>query len=61
MRAVKITADELALMERILDSGDLLGIEPLLEQPRAAAMKDRIHRLLRQKSPVIPRVRGMVI
>lgn len=59
-KAVKITADELALMERILNSGDLLGIEPLLEPARAAAMKHRIHRLPTQKPQIIPRVKGRV-
>lgn len=45
-KQMKITNDEAALIERGLASGDLLGIEPLLESERADEMKRRLWRLL---------------
>lgn len=53
---LRLDDDEVELVQRVLDSGDLLGIEPLLEPARAAEMKNRLQRLL-DSPQVIPRVR----
>ena len=55
---MQIADHEAALIQRVLDSGDLLGIAPLLEPERADAMTSRLRRLLDDKPRVIPKVRA---
>lgn len=55
-KQIEITDEETALIEDVQASGNLLGIEPLLEPERAAEMKCRLQRLLRPPRE-IPRVR----
>lgn len=55
-KQIEITDEETALIEDVQASGNLLGIEPLLEPERAAEMKCRLQRLL-QPPREIPRVR----
>lgn len=51
--APRLTDVELALVDRVLDSGDLLGIAPLLEPARAQRMTSRLESL-RSAPQVIP-------
>jgi hypothetical protein len=53
-KKLKLDRDEVQLVERILASGDLLGIEPLLEPERSARMTLRLEKLIDSKVPVIP-------
>jgi hypothetical protein len=55
-KKVELAGEEVQLIERVLASGDLLGIEPLLEPERAEEMKSRLQRLL-DEPQVIPKVR----
>jgi hypothetical protein len=54
-KRVRLGDDEIKLIQRVLESGDLLGIEPLLEPARAAKMTTRLEKLLAGKPPVVPR------
>ena len=55
-KQIKLTDEELTLIQRVLDSGDLLGIEPILEPERAAAMKRRLRGLRGPAGGTIPKL-----
>jgi hypothetical protein len=54
-KRIELSSDEIDLVKRVLASGDLLGIAPLLEPERVARMAVRLENLLKRRPPVIPR------